>query len=271
LPEVEEQGFVALLRDVMRDRVPLVGDATSVLLQRAVDAPLEERFVDFVFQPILGADGEATGVFIEGSDVTDRVLGDRQQKLLLDELNHRVKNTLATVQSIAAQTLRTNPEPADFRLAFEARLLALSGTHDLLTATNWRSASLRDVAQLEFGPYGAERYRLNGPQVSLPPAAALALGLLFHELATNAAKHGALSTGAGSVDVAWQVGLTDTGRELAIDWTEAGGPPVAPPSRRGFGSRLIERSLGALQGAATLDFAAEGLRCRMRLPLEPTA
>jgi two-component sensor histidine kinase len=195
------------------------------------------------------------------------VLAERQQKLLLDELNHRVKNTLATVQSIAAQTLRTNPEPRAFREAFEARLVALAGTHDLLTAGAWRGAALRDVAQLEFRPYGPERYRLDGPEVSLSPAEALSLGLLFHELATNAAKYGALSTGQGRVDVAWSV-REDGGRRLALTWTETGGPPVVAPTRRGFGSRLIERSLsGELGGEAVLEFAPDGLRCHVVLPL----
>jgi len=240
----------------------------SVRLQRTPDAPLEERFVDFIYQPILGADGEAIGVFVEGSDVTDRVLGDRQQRLLLDELNHRVKNTLATVQAIADQTLRTNANPADFRRAFEARLMALSSTHNLLTATNWRSANLADVVGLEFKPYGPERYRLAGPEVALSPAQALALGMLFHELATNAAKHGALASGDGHVDVTWRAEAADDGRALKIEWAERDGPPVVSPTRRGFGSRLIERSLqGQLGGAAALTYAPDGVRCDIRLPL----
>ena len=268
LPEVVEQGFPDLLRHVMRTRTAHIDHAASVMLQRTPDAPLEERFLDFIFQPIEGPDGEAVGVFVEGSDVTDRVIGDRQQKLLLDELNHRVKNTLSTVQAIADQTLRTNADPGDFRRAFEARLMALSATHNLLTTTNWRSAELREVARLEFRPHGPERYRLSGPPVSLSPAQALALGMLFHELATNAAKHGALSSGDGQVDVAWRVRRRGEARELEIDWTERGGPPVAPPARRGFGSRLIERGLqGQLGGDTTLDYAPGGLRCRLRLPL----
>jgi two-component sensor histidine kinase len=268
LPEVAEQGFGDLLRGVMRDRTPFVGQAVSVRLQRTPGAPLDERFVDFVYQPILGPDGEAVGVFVEGSDVTDRVLGERHQKLLLDELNHRVKNTLATVQAIADQTLRTNAEPADFRRAFEARLLALSATHNLLTAANWRSADLRDVAQLEFRPYGPERYRLSGPEVSLSPAQALALGMLFHELATNAAKHGALASGDGYVEVVWRVQAEPDRPSLEIDWREHDGPPVIPPTRSGFGSRLIERSLqGQLEGEAALSYAPDGVRCHIRLPL----
>jgi two-component sensor histidine kinase len=268
LPEVVEQGFEDLLLGVMRDRKPHIGQATSVLLQREPGAPLEERFCDFIFQPILGVDGEAVGVFVEGSDVTDRVLGERQQKLLLDELNHRVKNTLSTVQAIASQTLRTNADPAGFRAAFESRLMALSATHNLLTATNWTSADLREVAQLEFHPYGPERYRLEGPSVALSPAQALALGLLFHELATNAAKYGALAHGDGQVEVVWRARRQGERTDLEIDWKEHDGPPVIPPSRQGFGSRLIERSLqGQLGGESRLDYAPDGVRCHIRLPL----
>ncbi|MBS0362857.1 MAG: PAS domain-containing protein [Proteobacteria bacterium] len=272
LPEVVEQGFPELLRQVMRERTPFLGHATSVMLQRAPEAPLEERFLDFIYQPILGGDGEAVGVFVEGSDVTDRVLGDRQQKLLLDELNHRVKNTLSTVQAIADQTLRTNADPVAFRDAFESRLMALSATHNLLTATNWVSADLRDVAHLEFRPYGAERYRLTGPSVALSSAQALALGLLFHELATNAAKYGALSSPDGCVEVDWRLRKRRGGADLEIDWEERDGPAVATPTRHGFGSRLIERSLqGQLGGEASLTYAPAGLRCRIRLPLRAGA
>jgi PAS domain S-box-containing protein len=268
LPEVSAQGFPDLLRAVMAQNQPYIGRAVSVQLQRSPDGPLEERFLDFIYQPVAGPDGAPIAVFIEGSDVTDRVLAERQQKLLLDELNHRVKNTLATVQAIADQTLRASADPDAFRRAFEARLMALSATHNLLTATNWRSAELREVARIEFQPYGAERYRLSGPAAALPPAQALALGMLFHELATNAAKHGALGAQAGRVEVAWRMRDGDDGPELVIDWTERDGPPVVPPTSRGFGSRLIERSLqGPLGGEADLDFPPEGLRCRIRLPL----
>ena len=268
LPELAGQGFDDLLAEVMRTGEPFIGRARRVLLQRDPEGLLEERFVDFIYQPIRSADGVVWGVFVEGSDVTDRVRAERQQKLLVDELNHRVKNTLATVQAIASQTLRTNPEPLAFRQAFEARLIALSATHNLLTESNWRGARLHDVVVLEFRPYGAERYRVRGPQVDLPPAEALALGLLFHELATNAAKYGALSSEEGCVEVDWAVGGEGATRRLELVWAERGGPPVSPPERRGFGSRLIERSLRAqLGGEAALEFAEAGLRCRVTLPL----
>ena len=209
----------------------------------------------------LGTGGLLAKIF---RDETAAKRAEEQRVLLLNELNHRVKNTLATVQAIAAQTLRTNPEPAAFRAAFESRLVALSATHDLLTATNWRGAALRDVAQIEFRPYGPERYSLDGPEVALAPTEALSLGLLFHELATNAAKYGALSGPEGCVEVTWTVA---DGR-LALSWRERGGPKVIPPTRRGFGSRLIERSLkGEMGGEAVLDFAEDGLVCRVTLPL----
>lgn len=264
LPEVVDQGFVELLADVMRSGEPYVAEALGVRLQRAPGLPLEERFLNFVYQPILGPEGQAWGVFVEGNDVTDRVFAQEQQKLLIDELNHRVKNTLATVQAIADQTLRTTADPASFRSAFESRLMALSATHDLLTAEGWRSAGLRDVLLGEMRPYGVERYSLDGPEVPLAPSQAVALGLLIHELTTNAAKYGALSTAAGRVAVRWTV----EGGVLALTWTETGGPPVSPPTRQGFGSRLIERSLeGALGGKAKLDYRPEGLACSVRLPL----
>ena len=269
LPEVRSQGFVSLLESVMATREPFIGRSASVVLQRTPEGPPEERFVDFIYQPILGPDGQAAGVFVEGSDVTDRVRAEEQQKLLLDELNHRVKNTLATVQSIAAQTLRTSPDPQAFKQAFESRLMALSSTHDLLTASSWRGADLRDILQAEFRPHGVERYKLDGPDLGLSPARALALGLLFHELATNAAKYGALSSPEGCVKVRWSVEHLDGQDRLVIAWTEEKGPKVSPPARKGFGSRLIERSLkGELGGEATLDYLEDGLHCRVVLPLD---
>jgi len=268
MPEVVDQGFVDLLRQSVLTGEPFVGRGMRVELQRGSGGELEERFADFIFQPIFAEGGEALGVFVEGSDVTERVWAERQQKLLVDELNHRVKNTLATVQAIAAQTLRTSPDPETFRANFEARLFALSATHDLLTAASWRSAALLDVLRAELRPHGAERYELEGPDVALAPPQALTLGLIVHELATNAAKYGALSTPHGQLRVGWRVDEAAGIADLVLDWIEAGGPPVSPPARRGFGSRLIERSLkGEVGGEATLDFAPDGLRCRLRLPL----
>lgn len=264
LPEVAEQGFIDLLDQVLTSREAFVGRRVKVALQREAGAPLEERYLDFVYQPIIEPDGTASGVFVEGVDMTEQVQADERQRLLLDELNHRVKNTLATVQAIAQQTLRGAQDPAAFAEAFESRLLALSQTHNALTDSQWAGAGLRQILSQELGPYGAERVLMDGDDVHLPARVALSLGMVFHELATNAAKYGALST-AGRLVLSWSV--TGDG-SLVFEWRETGGPPTVPPTRRGFGSRLIERSIaGELRGHIAFDYAAEGLVVRFDAPL----
>ncbi|EWY35802.1 hypothetical protein N825_34260 [Skermanella stibiiresistens SB22] len=191
-----------------------------------------------------------------------------QRKLLLDELNHRVKNTLAAVQSIARETSRSSPTPATFLASFEGRLLALSNTHDLITRGNWKNAPLMELARAELAPHGHDRALIAGPDVWLPPQDAVALGMAFHELATNAAKHGALSVPGGRVRIGWRVVSVDGGSHLRVEWEEFGGPPVAPPERHGFGTRLLRGVLASqLDGVVSLDFAPEGVRCVVEFPL----
>ena len=196
---------------------------------------------------------------------------EEQQALLINELNHRVKNTLATVQSIVAQTSRLGRSADAIRLALEGRLLALSSAHDILTRRNWEGADLRDVAEraLEpFRPADAPRLAMAGPPVLLAPQQALAVSMALHELATNAAKYGAFSDDQGRVDVRWTV----TDHEWTLTWEELDGPSVVVPSSRGFGSRLLERGLANdLQGAVELSFPPSGVRCVMRAPLIRTA
>jgi two-component sensor histidine kinase len=192
------------------------------------------------------------------------------QRLLLNELNHRVKNTLSTVQSIALQTARQTEAPTAFVDAFEGRLLSLSKTHSALINEDWEGAELREVLESELLHYGEGRFVLEGPSVMLPPRAALALGLVIHELATNASKYGALSTPSGRVTVAWSVDASQEPPRLRLDWTERGGPRTAPPVRRGFGSRLIERSLvGELSGSVDIHYAEEGLSLTAWAALQP--
>jgi len=204
-------------------------------------------------------------------DITERKRAEERQKLLVNELNHRVKNSLATVQSIAAQTLRSVAAPEFFRDAFETRLIALSQTHDLLTRESWAGASLREVFDVELHAMaGEDRVVFDyDADVRLNPKAAVALGMGIHELATNAVKYGALSVPDGRVAVTWSV---EDG-VLRLIWTERGGPPVTPPARRGFGARLLERGLAAeLSGGVELTYDATGLICEMALPvraLEP--
>lgn len=195
-----------------------------------------------------------------------------QLRLLINELNHRVKNTLATVQSMAAQTLRNEPDPVVAFEKFEARLLGLSGVHDILTRESWHGAELREVVERALRPFDqtGARFAIDGPAVRLQPGGALTMALILHEMATNALKYGSLSNAAGRVSLSWTYAPDD--RALEVVWTETGGPPVAAPTRKGFGSRLIERSLGGeLKGAATMDYRPEGLSCtlRARLPEAP--
>ena len=196
----------------------------------------------------------------------ERARAEQHQLLLINELNHRVKNTLASVQAIAFQTLRGEASLAEARARFEARLMALSGAHDLLTEENWGGASLERVVNdaIEHLAGEAGRFAVEGEPLRLAPRAALALTMALHELGTNAAKYGALSVDGGRVSIDW----TRSGDRLRLHWRETGGPPVVPPTRRGFGSRLIERGLAAdLGGAASLHFDPAGLRCDIEASL----
>ncbi len=187
-----------------------------------------------------------------------------QQRLLINELNHRVKNTLATIQSMAAQTLRNEPDPLVAFEKFEARLMGLSRVHDVLTRESWHGAELHEVVSRALAPFDEAGWRIDmaGPPVRLQPGGALTMALILHELATNALKYGALSNLDGRVTLAWT--YDPATRALALTWTERGGPTVAPPWRKGFGSRLIERSLrGELHGSAEMDYAPEGLTCAL--------
>jgi len=219
-------------------------------------------------------DSQHRPVFFVGvyQDITERKQTDEQQRFFLDELNHRVKNTLATVQSIASQTLRSSRNAQQFKEAFEGRLLALSMTHNLLTLKSWREADLHDIAEQELAPHereADERVVIDGPRVDLPPRYAINLGLVLHELVTNAAKYGALSVPTGRLDLSWTVSRAD-GRpaQLRILWRESGGPPVQPPKRQGFGSRLIRRSVeGELDGTLVIDFDPAGVSYDITMPL----
>lgn len=268
LPEIQGQGYFEFLDSVYETGEPYEGRASRVQLQRTPDGPLEARFLDFIYQPIRDANGAVAGIFVQGHDVTGTVRSAERQKLMIDELNHRVKNTLATIQSIAVQTARSHGDPATFAESFQARLMALSHTHNLLTRSHWEGADLDAILQHETEAHGSHRVTLNGPPVALEPAAALSLGMIFHELATNAAKYGALSAPEGRVMVDWAV-ANQTRPVLTLTWREIGGPPVAPPERRGFGSRLIERNVRHdLAGAVKLDYANDGFSAEFSVPLE---
>jgi PAS domain S-box-containing protein len=204
-------------------------------------------------------------------DITERKQADARQKLLVDELNHRVKNTLTTVQSVAWQTFRQGLPAEVARERFEARLLALSRTHNLLNESKWEGAALGNILMEELQPYAAgdrRRFALQGPYLHLAPRLAVVLGMAFHELTTNAAKYGALSSPGGMVEVGWRVFEGDDGAPwIRVEWRERGGPPVAAPSRRGFGSRLVTRTVEReLAGKLEVHFDPEGLSCIIEVP-----
>ncbi|HYC68828.1 PAS domain S-box protein [Brevundimonas sp.] len=197
-------------------------------------------------------------------DITERKRADEAQKLLIDELNHRVKNTLATVQSIALQTQRWTPEA--FTERFEDRLIALSKAHDLLTRRHWTGVGLIELLEEELAPYRDEvpgNARLEGPDLVLTARVGLALGMVIHELATNAAKYGALASPAGRLDLSWSIDVTGDERQLNLAWIERGGAPTESPARQGFGHRLIERTIRRdLGGVLEQRFEPSGLECR---------
>jgi|GEM_PF-1197640 len=203
----------------------------------------------------------------------ERKRQERQQTILVNELNHRVKNTLATVQSITSQTLRNSETTEQAEKQITGRLVILAKAHDILTQRSWEGAPLRQLIEQAVAPHcvpGLDRFTIEGPDVWMSPKNALAVAMALHELCTNAAKYGALSNDTGCVRVAWTISNERGQPELQLRWSEAGGPPVTPPSRRGFGSRLIERGLSQeLGGEVRIVFAPKGVICTIYAPLGP--
>jgi PAS domain S-box-containing protein len=225
-----------------------------------------------IYTPSRDQDGRVIGWLASISDITERKRHEERQQLLLHELDHRVKNTLATVQSLARQTLRNAEGLTEGHAALEARLIALSKAHDVLTRERWEAAQLRELIAGALSAYrggdAASRFEVDGPEVSLAPKAALALSLALHELATNAVKYGALANETGRIRLEWSLSREEE-RGFRLCWTETGGPPVRAPSRRGFGSRLIEQGLAQdIGGDVRLIFAHEGLSCLVVAPAD---
>jgi PAS domain S-box-containing protein len=224
------------------------------------------RWWDTTVSPIL-EDGRVTRVLATSRDVTGERTAETHRQLLVNELNHRVKNTLATVQSIAKQSLRNAGVDPSVRDALEGRLMAIAATHNVLTDQNWSAASLRQIVDGSVTPYSANPRQLTitGDDLKVSPKPAVVMALAFHELAINALKYGALSAAEGHVDIRWSI---EPGDQLYIEWAERGGPTVRQPERRGFGSRIVETALpNELGGAVAVDYRADGLRCSIRSPL----
>jgi len=227
--------------------------------------------ISLTVSPVRDKLGTIVGASKVARDITERKRTEELQRLLLGELNHRVKNTLATVQSIANQTVRRARHPGDFLSSFSGRIQALAQAHDLLTRNSWQGADIAPLVreQLLVGGAGDDRIALSGPSVMLDPQAAVHLAMVLHELGTNARKYGSLSAPKGRLSVAWSV-ETHGGRDLLLQWKESGGPAVTAPAARGFGTTLIEKSLAAHEGSARIHYLADGVTCDIRLPLPET-
>jgi two-component system CheB/CheR fusion protein len=228
--------------------------------------------VELTIAPMRGSDGQVFSLVGILRDISVRVLTDAHRLMVVDELNHRVKNTLATVQSMVAQSLREATSLDAFGKTFASRLASLAITHNLLTHKGRQGARLSDLVESELLPHGAlatQRWRTAGPDLFFGPKHALSLGMMIHELATNAAKYGALSSLGGHVDVFWQTRIVDGDCRLILVWAESGGPVVRKPTRSGFGTRLITDGLAMeLDGDVALDFHPSGVRCEIDIPLE---
>jgi two-component system CheB/CheR fusion protein len=244
------------IEDVMANSEPIErqvkrGDGSANYLMRVLPYRIGNNVVD--------------GALVTFSEVTDMVRAGARQDTLIEELNHRVRNMLTVVGAIASQTLAKTSNSEDFAEAFMGRLHSLGQSYSLVSQQQWGWVSLRDMLTVELRAYGSddeERLSLSGPAIAFKPAEALGLGLIFHELATNASKYGALSNDSGRVSVEWRVGSA-----LTIDWRETGGPRVTKPKRRGFGTELIERQLKeSLKAGVSVSYAAEGLQVSIEIP-----
>jgi PAS domain S-box-containing protein len=261
LPGARSEAIVAIKTEVLRNGGPR--DA-----ELRIETDKATRWYDLHLEPMRDVSGSLIGLTGAAVDITERKEGEAHLRLLMRELTHRSKNLLAVIQAMARQTARHTEGIEQFLERFSARVQALARSHDLLVQESWHGASLKDLVQSQLAHYldrEPDQVSIEGPDVRLKPEAAQSLGLALHELAANAAKHGALSRAGGRVDVRWRPTADNGGFELV--WRETKGPKVSVPKRRGFGSMVIEYNLTrALEAEVNLDFAPDGLMCRVSVP-----
>ena len=255
----EEPGIIERIR--RGERI----DHYETLRQRKDGTQVE---ISLTVSPVRNSKGLVIGASKIARDNSERKRADEAKDLLLHEIKHRVKNTLGTVQAIAAQTFREGPRLE--RDAFTGRLRALSNAHDLLTQQDWDQVSMRGMIERALAPFQENRtarFSISGQDAILSANPALLLAMALHELATNAVKYGALSNESGTVSVTWTIAGTGDARKLALEWRENGGPPVGMPAHKGFGSTLIERALQQEQGNSCFEFRPEGVICHLEMKL----
>ncbi|MDZ4366113.1 MAG: HWE histidine kinase domain-containing protein [Afipia sp.] len=276
--EVLGLGFNALMA---RDATQEVLKGLAAAFDGSNESSIEVRYrrkddsvfwADLFMSPVHDEDGKVVQHFTSLVDLTRHKLEQAQSRALIDELNHRVKNTLSTVQSIVTEALRTPVSFDTIKESITSRIFALSRSHHLLSDKNWGGTGLHDLLDAALKPFGVangrkERFLITGANVRVSPKATLALGIAFHELATNAVKYGAFSNEAGSITVSWSIELKPGDDRLVIRWQEKDGPPVSQPTRKGFGSKVITRGLAhELEGTVDLEYRADGVACTIDIP-----
>lgn len=274
LPEVIDQGFGDLLDRVFADREPHVGRAVPVTLLRTADGPAERRLLDFVYQPLIDSAGDCSGIFVQATDVTEQHRAEEARELLLHEMNHRVKNLFAVAAGMVTMTARASSSVDEMSEALRGRLNALAKAHDLIRAAvlgevrHDREVSLRSLVESILEPYAAAkpdpRIAVGGENFLLGGSSVTSFALILHELATNAAKYGALSVPDGRLSIRWKM---SDGR-LRLDWSETLPKVVVkPPAAQGFGSKLARISAtGQLGGSIDFDWQPDGVRIALAVP-----
>lgn len=269
VPELRNQKFWTLLEGVFLSGQPVKGESMPLKLARNPGCDVEDAFIDFTFSPIRDEDGSVIGIFVQSADRTEFMHAVERQRHLIDELNHRVKNTLSTVQSMARQSFRKVDDADDARYAFEARIMALSQAHNVLSARRWEAAGLIELLDHELSVFDRSRLHVAGPEIHLTAKAAIALAMVLHELASNAVRYGAMSRDHGSLDIQWVEDRGPEERRLTLIWREHvdfGEAPHLPAD--GFGMRMMRRVVeGELGGRLTVEMPKTGLICRLEVQL----
>lgn len=261
LPEIAAQGFIALADEVYATGRPHIGKGVHVALQRNRGTAMESRVVDFVYHPVEDEQGQREGIFVQAIDITD-------QHLLNRELAHRLKNQLTIVQALVSETLRNGTSVADVKDTLNARIAVLARSHDAVISGRVSSRSIGDVVRNAMEWQDSGRIVMEGPDLAVASRPALSLALVLHELLTNALKYGSLSNQTGQVRIVWGTAKEGGVARLVLRWEEVGGPEVAPPARKGLGTRLIEAGLsGARNTRVTLAYDPAGVRCRIATDL----
>jgi PAS domain S-box-containing protein len=266
--ELEWGGDTEQYRRILENDRRIMDSGRTEQVEEAFEGPRGARVYRSTKTPMIDDAGDVVGLVGITTDITEINRAQRHKQLLIDELNHRVKNTLSIVQSIARRSFKASGVPDHLQSAFQGRIAALAATHDILTRETWEKVDLEELLANAMDACGIDpgRVNLRGPSIILMPKQAVTMTMAVHELCTNALKYGALSNETGRVEVGWDIAGHEPAR-LHLEWRESGGPEVAPPPRRGFGSMMIEGALAIeLGGAVTIAFEPGGVRCAIDAP-----